>query len=69
MESYSRDTSYLIRQDFMRFSPDVRTTKGPNRKKQVAQKKHFDVDLEATRNEMMNDDGRGGLGKYKCPIF
>ena len=69
METYSSDTSYIIRHDFMRFSTDVRTTKGEKAKKKINPKKRIEGGLQAFRNEMINDDGRGTLGRYKCPIF
>ena len=69
METYSSDTSYIIRHDFMRFSTDVRTTKGLKTKKKINPKKRFEIGLEVTRDEMAHDDGRGTLGRYKCPIF
>jgi hypothetical protein len=53
----------------MRFNTDVRTTKGIKGKKKRNPKKRFEGGLEVIRGEMANDDGRGSLGRYKCPIF
>ena len=69
METHSSDTSYIIRHDFMRFSMDIRTTKGKKEETNRDSENHLEAGLEAARNEMTSDDGLGSLGKYKCPIF
>lgn len=66
MEIYTSDTSYIIRQDFMRFSTDDRTRK---QRQKLADKKRYTASLERLRERMSNDDGLGSFGSYKCPIF
>lgn len=69
METYSSDVSYIIRQDFLRFSVETPTPKISRAQAKIAREKRIEADLEASRREMMNDDGLGSIGRYKCPIF
>lgn len=69
MEIYSRNTSEIIRQDFMRFArpgraAEVRTDKEPGKVEEKLRES-----LDQYRAEMANDNGMGDFGTYKCPIF
>jgi hypothetical protein len=68
MEPYSSEASYIIRQDFLRFSSERRTSKVKKEEKAPSEKL-IETALEATRKAMAHDDGMGSLGRYKCPIF
>jgi len=71
METYSSEVSYIIRQDFLRFSSEARPTrhKVTDEQKKIARDKRLAEGIEAIRREMTHDDGTGGLGRYKSPIF
>ncbi len=73
INTYTRDTSGIIRNDFLRFSSG--TAAAPARR-QVG----LDADgqmvehaetgsLEDLRAEMANDDGLGSFASYKSPVF
>lgn len=66
MEMYTSDTSYIIRQDFMRFSTEDRLKKQWRKR---ADKRRHEASLERLREQMTKDDGLGSFGSYKCPIF
>jgi hypothetical protein len=69
MEIYSRDTSEIIRQDFMRFSRRNRTAEVDNKKDAAKFEDQMRESLDQYRSEMANDNGLGSYGTYKCPIF
>ena len=73
MNTYTRNTSEIIRNDFMRFSSGTPVSRARRRS-------GFDVDipaveapfrgsLEDVRAEMADDDGSGSFASYKSPIF
>ena len=67
MQTHSRNTSDIIRYDIVKFSRrDAVTnvnTDTPKAEDKVSKA------LEEYRAELVNDDGRGSYGTYKCPIF
>jgi len=70
METYSSEASYIIRQDFLRFTSEARFGKHKvTEQKNIARKSRIRAGIEATRREMTHDDGLKGLGIYKCPVF
>ena len=66
MEIYTSHASYIIRQDFMRFSTEDRSKK---QRRKRADKQRYSASLERLRERMAADDGLGSFGSYKCPIF
>jgi hypothetical protein len=73
MNTYTSNTSDIIRNDFLRFS-----SKALGRR--AKQRVPFDADatvieppftgsLDEIRAEMANDDGTDSFGSYKCPVF
>ena len=68
MEVYSRNTSDIIRYDFLRFNRKTSVQKKRTEAEESFEKK-INESLEQKRDEMANDDGLGSYGQYKCPIF
>lgn len=70
MQTYSRNTSDIIRYDFVKFTRRV-PRKGPEEGNTEIPKAddQLSKDLEEYRAGLANDDGRGSYGSYKCPIF
>ena len=73
MNTYTSNTSDIIRNDFLRFSS---STPGARSRRRVS----FDADgatveqpftgsLDELRAEMASDDGQGSFASYKSPLF
>jgi hypothetical protein len=73
MNTYTSNTSDIIRNDFLRFSsstPGVRSTRRVRFEADVATvEMPFTGSLEELRAEMAKDDGTGSLASYKSPQF
>ena len=72
MNTYTSNTSDIIRNDFLRFSSNTPSTRSQRRV-------HFDTEtsvaeacfsgsLDELRDEMANDDGSGSFASYKSPF-
>ncbi|HTH51556.1 MAG TPA: hypothetical protein VL501_06470 [Pyrinomonadaceae bacterium] len=67
MNTYTSNTSDIIRQDFLRFSagtPTVRSRRRVNFEAD-APAEPFTGSLDELRAEMANDDGQGSYASYK----
>lgn len=67
MQTHSRNTSDIIRYDFLKFSRRDAVRKVSTDTSKVEDK--VPNALEEYRAELVNDDGRSSYGAYKCPIF
>lgn len=73
MNTYTSNTSDIIRNDFLRFSSSAAAS--PARRRvgldadAPAVEPAFAGSLEEIRAEMANDDGSGSLSMYKSPVF
>jgi hypothetical protein len=68
MDIYSRNTSDMIRYDFIKFTRREKDTMPKVTETPKADDKVSRA-LEEYRAQLANDDGRGSYGSYKCPIF
>jgi hypothetical protein len=69
MEIYTSEASYIVRQDFMRFTTPEPRIRRTGRKELPVTKKDQAASLERLREAVAKDDGLGSYGSYKCPIF
>lgn len=72
MNTYTSNTSDIIRNDFLRFSsntPGARTRRRVFDADATPVETPFTGSLEELRAEIANDDGMGSFASYKSPQF